>query len=145
MPTLSADEEGVSDATSLARPYMRGAVTTVGPRGEWPRSFVVSYSSGPRRWRAEFTLNTDGAAMFQIEDVTRGGMVDPPLIGWLSWREGEVVTAFRNLATGSQGGAILPDSAPADDGPLTALGMDVERWTALAQELTSAARDAEQA
>ena len=122
---------------------MRGAISTVGPRGEWPRSFVVSYEDKGRRFRAEFSMSTDGAAMFMIEDVTRSGMVDPPLIGWLSWHEGEVVTAFRNLATQSQGGAILPDTAPADDGPLTALSMDTDRWRDLAIELTKAARDAE--
>lgn len=141
-----ADDQCVkTDPKSLTRPYLRGAVSHVGAQGVWPRSFVVSYDDDGRRWRAEFTVATDGAALYVIEDLSRLGMVDPPVVGWLSWLDGEVVTAFRDIANARHGGAILADIAPAADGSLDMLAMDVERWKRLAVELTRTVRAAAKA
>lgn len=129
--------------SALMRPYMRGAVNAIPAKGVWPRSFAVSLDDDRgRRHRAEFTLHAEGTALFSIEQSRDAGMIDPPLVGWLSWADGEVVTAFRNLATGVQGGGVLAHAAPAEDGPFEAMTLDTTRWADLACELLRAAEDA---
>lgn len=122
--------------TALLRPYMRGAITTVPTAGRWPRSFVINVTDERgRRWRTEYTLHSEGSALFSAEARTDTALSDPPVIGWLSWSAGEVVVAFRDTATGSHGGGILADAAPLEDGPLEHAIFDVDRWTHLAEEV----------
>lgn len=122
--------------TALLRPYMRGAITTVPTAGRWPRSFVVNVTDGRgRRWRAEYTLHSEGSALFSMEERVDQALSDPPVIGWLSWSQGEVVVAFRDTGTGLHGGGILADAAPLEDGPLELATFDVSRWTHLAEQV----------
>ena len=129
-------------STALLRPYMRGAVHTVQRTGDWPRSFVVTLTDDHgQRCRAEYTLHTEGSALFTLESTRDNAMVDPPVVGWVSWSDGEVVCAFRDAASGTHGGGFLPDCAPVENGPFQTTSFDVGRWIVLAQELLRTVED----
>lgn len=129
--------------SALLRPYMRGAVNTVPASGVWPRSFTVGLTDEHgRRWRAEYTLHTEGSALFSLEETRPSGMIDPPIVGWVSWSDGEVVAAFRNTATGLHGGGLFDGIAPAEDGPFEATTLDTKRWAKLAEELLRSVAEA---